>query len=53
VGMHVWETISIENVAYILGRPDFAQLGPLKFYILRGNETLFGHLTVSQRNQQR
>jgi serine protease Do len=53
VGMHVWETISIENVVYILGRPDFAQLGPLKFYILRGNETLFGHLTVSQRRQQR
>jgi serine protease Do len=53
VGMHVWETISIENVVYILGRPDFTQLGPLKFYILRGNETLFGHLTVSQRAQQR
>jgi serine protease Do len=53
VGMHVWETISIENVVYILGRPDFAQLGPLKFYILRGNETLFGHLTVAQQRQQR
>jgi serine protease Do len=47
VGMHVWETITLENVAYILGRADFAALEPVKFYILRGNETLFGHLNVS------
>jgi serine protease Do len=49
VGMHVWETISLENVLYIIGRPDFAQIDPLKFYILRGNETLYGHLPVAQR----
>jgi serine protease Do len=49
VGMHVWETVSLENVNYILGRPDFAQLDPIKFYILRGNETLYGHLTVANR----
>jgi serine protease Do len=51
VGMHIWETISIENVAYVLNRPDFASLGPLKFYILRENEpkTLYGFLTVSNR----
>ncbi|MEX2559627.1 MAG: trypsin-like peptidase domain-containing protein [Pirellulales bacterium] len=52
VGMHVWETISPDNVAYILGRPDFADLEPLKFYILRGNETFYGHLTVSHRRPQ-
>jgi len=49
VGMHVWETITPENVAYILNRPDFASIEPLKFYILRGNETLYGHLMVSMR----
>ncbi len=49
VGMHVWETVSLDNVAYVLGRSDFAQLEPLKFYILRGSETLYGHLTVSHR----
>ena len=47
VGMHVWETISLDNVSYILNREDFATLEPVKFYILRGNETLFGHLNVS------
>lgn len=47
VGMHIWETISIENVQYVLSRPDFVDLEPLKFYILRGNKTFSGHLPVS------
>jgi serine protease Do len=33
----------------VLDRPDFTQLEPLKFYILRGNETLFGHFSVAAR----
>jgi serine protease Do len=49
VGMHIWETITLENVEYILNRSDFDSLAPLKFYILRGNETLFGHMSVSLR----
>ena len=40
VGMHIWETVSLENVTYILNRPDFAGLNPVKFFILRGDETL-------------
>ena len=28
VGMHIWETATIDNVAYILKRPDFAKLNP-------------------------
>jgi serine protease Do len=52
VGMHVWETVSLDNVTYILARPDFAELDPLKFYILRGNETLYGHFIVAQRAKQ-
>jgi serine protease Do len=47
VGMHVWETISLENVAYILNRPDFNAISPIKFFILRGNETLYGYLPVA------
>ena len=33
--------------------PDFSQLDPLKFYIRRGNETLYGHLSFSSRTQVR
>lgn len=47
VGMHIWETVSLENVNYILNHPDFAQHSPVKFFILRGNETLYGYLPVS------
>jgi serine protease Do len=54
VGMHIWETATIENVAYILKRPDFAKLNPVKFFILRGDETLYGFLPVaSARTAQR
>jgi serine protease Do len=47
VGMHIWETVSLENVSYILKRPDFASLSPVKFFILRGEETLYGYLPLS------
>jgi serine protease Do len=46
VGMHIWETVSMENISYILKRPDFATLSPVKFFILRGDETLFGFLPL-------
>jgi serine protease Do len=46
VGMHIWETVSLENVAYILKRPDFAGISPVKFFILRDDETLYGFLQV-------
>ena len=45
VGLHVWETISPDNVVYVLDKAREDNLGQLKFYVLRGRETLFGHLT--------
>lgn len=47
VGMHIWETVTLENVSYILNRPDFSSISPLKFYILRDGETLYGYLPVA------
>ncbi len=38
VGMHIWETITSDNVNYILDRPDFATLEPVKFYIVRARK---------------
>lgn len=46
VGMHIWETITPDNVLYILNREDLTDLHPLKFYILRGHDVLSGHLPV-------
>ena len=53
VGMHIWETVSIDNVSYMLKRPDFSSLSPLKFFILRGNQTLFGYLPLTVASTQR
>jgi len=44
VGLHVWETIVPDNVAYILDKAEEEHLNPIKFYVLRGRETLFGHI---------
>ncbi len=47
VGMHKWETASPQDIEYIISRPNLAQLGNLKFYVLRGQNTLYGHLSVA------
>jgi len=48
VGMHVWETISRDNVSYVLNRADFDSFQPLKFFVLRGDETLYGFLQIKR-----
>jgi serine protease Do len=55
VGMHKWETASSQDIQYIITRPNLSQMGKLKFYVLRGQSTLFGHLDVAakpDRNDQ-
>jgi serine protease Do len=47
VGMHKWETASQEDIQYIITRPTLADMGELKFYVLRGQSTLYGHLIVA------
>ncbi len=48
VGMHGWETASNQDVQYIVSLPNLAELGKMKFYLLRGQNNLYqGFLTVS------
>jgi serine protease Do len=49
LGMHIWETISLENVTYILKTEAFTTLQPVKFLILRNEATYYGHLTTTAR----
>ncbi len=44
VGLHVWETVNADNINFVIDHPQLSTFSPLKFYILRGSETLFGHL---------
>ncbi len=47
VGLHKWETISDENITYILNSSEFQTTQPFKFYILRDGETLYGHMQLT------
>jgi serine protease Do len=49
VGLHVWETVTPENVDYVLKHPQFSSFTSLKFYILREKETLYGHFQLAAR----
>jgi len=49
VGMHGWETASDQDIRYIVSLPRLSEMGPIKFYILRGTDTLYGHLRVPRR----
>jgi beta-lactamase regulating signal transducer with metallopeptidase domain len=47
VGLHIWETVDNEQVNWVLGRPNFAESLPLKFYIFRNGETRSGRFDLS------
>ena len=53
VGLHVWPTTNLQEVAAVLNRDDLAELNPLKFYVVRkrgdGNtdEVITGRVAVN------
>ena len=53
VGVHIWQTVSLENVSYIMHRPNFASFAPLRFLIIRDGKTYEGHMPLPVRTAQR
>jgi serine protease Do len=52
VGLHVWETIRPEDMSYILNQTSLLNGGePLKFYVIRGQEVLYGNLRFASRQK--
>jgi len=47
VAMHGWKTESLENLAYILQRPDVLEQKNFMFYILRDTEPFWGQMRVA------
>jgi serine protease Do len=47
VGLHQWETVSADNVDWILKHAPQKAAGPLKFYIIRNRETRVGELRLA------
>jgi serine protease Do len=44
VGLHQWETLTLDNVAFVLTHPDLASFNPLSFYIVRSGQVRRGWL---------
>jgi serine protease Do len=48
VGLHLWETLNADNVAYVLNHKDFATFQPLQFYLSRDGKLRNGLITGIQ-----
>ncbi len=46
VGLHSWETVSTENVTYVLNHRDLATFNPVPFFILREGQIQRGQVAV-------
>jgi serine protease Do len=44
IGLHQWETLTIDNVVYVLNHPDGASFGPLKYFVIHSGEVRKGTL---------
>jgi serine protease Do len=38
IGLHQWETVSLDNVVFVLNHPDLPSFNPLRFFILRAGQ---------------
>ncbi|MCS7236752.1 MAG: trypsin-like peptidase domain-containing protein [Thermoguttaceae bacterium] len=48
VGMHIWETVALSNVDYVIRRVAADGVNPVKVYIVRGTETYYGYLSLPE-----
>ena len=48
VGLHNWETLTMENVVFVVTHKDIASFLPLKFYVIRNNDVRDGWITGVQ-----
>jgi len=46
VGLHQWETLTAENVAFVLNHKDFASFLPLRFYVARDGKLRDGWINA-------
>ena len=56
LGIHGWQTATLDDLQGILEHPDMQKGPKAKFYIVRRDQTLFGHMQLAsqpQRNSRR
>ena len=47
LGIHGWQTSSMKDLAGILKHPDIKEGPKAKFYLVRREQTLFGHMDLA------
>jgi hypothetical protein len=46
--MHIFETVALSDLEYVLKMDNLAAISPVKYYILRNAEPYYGHLAVGK-----
>jgi serine protease Do len=46
VGLHTWETVTVDNVSFVLNHADLPSFNPVPFFIVRGGQIHKGTLPV-------
>ncbi len=46
VGLHLWETATVDNLTYVLKNPDLPSFYPLRFYVIRSGQMHKGWLAA-------
>lgn len=46
VGLHQWETLSVENIVYVITRQLHDESSPVRFYVLRGGQIHRGYIDI-------
>ncbi len=44
IGLHQWETLTLDNVMYVLNHPEASTFTPLQFFVIRGGQVRRGSL---------
>ena len=44
IGLHQWETITLDNVTYVISHPEVATFAPIRYFRIRSGKLQEGHL---------
>jgi serine protease Do len=47
VGLHIWETLTLDHVTFAVSHPDLATFNPITFYVIRGGQIRKGSLQIA------
>jgi len=44
IGLHQWETITLDNISFVLNHPDLASFSPVRYFLIRDGQLRRGFL---------